>query len=1363
MTLNRPPRIPQPLPRVVVSLPELPRQPASSGGMNWLTVGLPAAALLLSMLVFGALGQGGLSQMVRFLPLVLVGSIGSLLTFSASRRSSRKALAESRRVYQERVEAARRRLSSLSDEQRRILERRHPGPAGCLALVREGDLRLGERRPADEDFLCLRLGLGDVPTSFLIERPSSRVDAVTNSEEVIQEEVICREYARLAGAPCALDLRRTGFLGIVGERNARERLAQALWIEAAVFHWPTELRMSSLLREAESRSWEGLEALPHAPATRNLEPSSGGTARSGVWAGLEALLDRQINEFSQASIGHLQGEAALPASLVLMEAPVEAPDAVRLAAMVEQGPSRGIFGLVLAEAVESLPGGCGAIAVCTKDRIELIDCREDGHRIVVRADDVDPRLARGLSGSLARAGVPSVEQQHRLPEIVRLTELFGAQAPCDLPVESWWRSCGPDGLLRAPIGILEGGERLIFDLNDHEAAHGPHGLIGGMTGSGKSELLRVMLLSLALTHSPRRVNFALVDFKGGAAFGGLTGLPHTVGVVTDIENHESYAERVIQCLMGEAERRKRLLEAARVDYRLGRAHIDDLWRLPVHPVLPRLVVVFDEFAEFRQRHPVESRRLISIARQGRSLGIHLILATQNIAAAIDPEIRQNSSFLICLRVAEAADSQHLIGIPDAVDLPRGRAFLHAHGTQIFQSAFTGGELAPGLEYGAPGQVTIVHPGGRKEVRPIALTGDKTGVEVRRITEAEGLIERVLRAASAIGMGETSVVWPPPLPVRLALPDLLAEWSIPTWDGNNWPEEASAGNLLAPVPIFGLADRPLERKQELVLPQADQGSGHVLVFGAAGTGKSTALRTAAVSLAMRHSPELLHLYVLDLASQPALRILECLPHVGAVVLRTEEERIERLLRWLSAEVERRIALFRQARVDRWSDYALRVANSDLPAIYLLVDSIGDARRSPVPDLAKRLSGLVGAASLGIHLVVSAALQADITMDLFSNISFRLCLHQADPTEYLRTVGRPGEARLQEEQNSLPPPGRGFLRGNPPVECQVAQPLRGHADFEQIQALQSLGSGMCQSWTGTLPSVIPTLASWVSFSPGEPRACSESGGPPAPDWIPLGVEHQGLQPAGLSLSEEGPGFLLAGVSPKCGKTTLLRHWLLHLVERLAPTELQLLLCDFHCRTLTAFRHLPHCFGYVSRPSEIEPIYLRLHAEVERRRRGLEYADGDKEPEDPLLLMVADDYDVLCSTDEGATRLLRQEFVFGKRLRLGCLLSGNAAELPRDFDDPLMAKVRRNGCGVLLGGVEGIEQFNNSRRPVGQPSGGLPPGRGFLIRHGRIDLIQAAHFADQGENPQGVLEQRLWQIANRAETVLEPDGSVHCIGQT
>jgi S-DNA-T family DNA segregation ATPase FtsK/SpoIIIE len=1276
-------------------------------------------------LIFGTMGGESAGSVLRFLPLVLVGSLGSLLTAAATRRASQRASTEAQRAYEARIDAAGQRLAELAEEQRQILEERHPGPEGCVALARAGSPRLGERRPADEDFLCLRLGRGDVAPTFQLETSGSDDEHASTDDSPGRAHALRRAYAALPGAPTTKDLRRVGFLGIVGERNDRARLAQALWIECAVFHWPADLRMWILTGEGAAGEWTDLRAIPH------VDPRGEDGARPAAHEALASLLslvERRADVADNLAGHRPPASPALPAHFVVID-----PGSCGLARqdldrLLEAGPGCGVYGVVLDERIEDLPQGCGAIAACSRDQIEVIDCRESGVRRRLRPDDVDPRQVRSLAEAFRRAGLPRPEPPRRFPDVVSLLSLFGCDNPSGLPVEEWWGSTRPDGSLRFPIGVLEGGARLVFDLNDGDLAHGPHGLIGGMTGSGKSELLKAMLLSLALTHSPRRVSFALVDYKGGAAFAGLTGLPHTLGVVTDIEGHASYAERVIQCLTGEAERRKRLLEAARLDFGLGRAHIDDLWNLPVHPVLPRLLVVFDEFAEFRQRHPVESRRLISLARQGRSLGIHLILATQNIAAAVDPEIRQNISFLICLRVAESSDSQHLIGRPDAVDLPRGRGFLKAHGIQLFQSAYSGEKLPADSAGEESSCVTVVHPGGRRERRPRATVAMRGA----RPTEAEAVVARILAASAATGMADADAAWPPPLPVHLTLPDVLAERGVAAWDGRDWPQPLEEVRAI-PLPILGLADRPLERRQDLVTPPADQGEGHVIVLGAAGTGKSTALRTAAVSLAMRYPPDVLHLYVLDLAGQPALRRLEGLPHVAAVVQRGEEERIERLMRWLQAEVERRTEIFRRARIDHWRDLPGVDAGESLPALYVLVDSIGEARRSPVPDLARRLSSLIHAAPLGIYLAASAATQSDLPGDLFASVSFRLSLHQPDASEYVRTVGRPSESRLQEEQNASPPSGRGYLRGNPPLEVQIALPVRGQTDLAQLQGLEALASAMHDSWSGACPEDIPVLGTWIVARPS-PAGAPQRVDSQAPDWVQLGVEYETLDPAGLGLTEDGPMFLVAGAGPRSGKTTVLRTWILQLAEQLRPSDVQFLLCDIASRTLRPLADLPHCFGYLSRLEDLASAVERVQAEAGRRRAARETAPDSGPVAWPWLILVVDDFDVLSATDDGLSAGLREAFARARHLRLGCILSGNAADLPRDFDDPLIARVRRGGSGVLLGAAEGLEQFNNARRPSGAASSGLPAGRGYLIRRGRVDLIQACHFAemsrDQGE---------------------------------
>jgi S-DNA-T family DNA segregation ATPase FtsK/SpoIIIE len=888
-----------------------------------------------------------------------------------------------------------------------------------------------------------------------------------------------------------------------------------------------------------------------------------------------------------------------------------------------------------------------------------------------------------------------------------------------------------------------------------------------MTGSGKSEVLKTILLALAATHSPYDLNFALIDYKGGAAFYELAQLPHTVGVVTDIESHSSYAERVILALTGEIEHRKRVLENARVSFGFGRSHVDEYRQLTVKRPLPRLVIVFDEFAEFKERHPEESKRLISIARQGRSLGVHLILATQNIEAAVDPEILQNSTFRICLRVSEVQDSVQMIGIPDAVDLTRGRAFFQAQTRQLFQTAYAGGTYGDDQD-GRVSAKTIQKfwPDGRRETIELPQWSDgREGTDLAseaQFTEAQAIVGRLVEAARNLKLKKPPPVWPDPLRDRIYLPDLLTKHFTGGWNGEewqacrSWTEQAEVPSKVNP--LLGLYDHPAQQKQILFQIDPRRGGGHLLVFGSAGTGKSTLLRTIVTSLALTRAPDEVHFYILDFGGQSTLKVLDSMPHVGAVVTRFEMERIERLISFIHDEISRRNDLFRGAHVDSYDDYNARVKpKARLPSIYLIIDGYGDFRRSVDVEVARSVSTLIsGGAASGLYMVISASLQSEIPNDLFANINLRLTFHQADQTEYFRIVGRPSEAKIQEEISTPPPPGRGLLRGTPPLEFQAALPTKGHSDEEQFQELRQLASLMKVSWKGATPPEIQSLPLLVTLH--EPDE--------APVTMPediqvklstiLGQDYQTLASIGLSLTDDGPTFLVASTSPQSGKTSILQTWILGLVERFSPEKLQLILPDFHSRTLMAFRGIPHTMAYIDSLSSMQATLSQLAEEIENRQEALESA-YEKDPDRfnardfvnqwPHLLIVIDDYDMFSARAENASKQFGDMMAVAGDLGVSMIVAGNVSELPRDYDDPLMQRIRRHGCGLLLSGSEGLEQFNNARRPPDQPSAGLPQGRGYLVKRGQVRLFQAAAFWQEGEDTASALLRRVENVEKKS----------------
>ncbi len=1372
MEFNRPPRIQPDLPEETVEIPEPRNIPAKPGALNVLSIGLPLGAVLLTVVLMSSGGAGGLSYL-RFLPIMLATYLATGLTFVLGNRNYKKDLAKERDSYRNELRSVEARLQDQGAKVRQVWELQNPPPGECLQRARRKDPRLGERRPGDHDFLALRLGIGAVPAPFEISTPETKKPPEGFAEEYDFVSTLRDTYSIIHEAPIAANLSLVGSIGIAGELEDANSLARALIGQLVTHHWPGEVQLAGVGTPSSGTTWDWTGDLPQLSGSLGAGFSIESLEQLNAWMNeLEGeLQDRdQLREAHQKTAAGREPQIPLPRLVLLFSGLPQEFKHPAMARLLRDGRHLGVHGIFLAKQPEFIPGECGAVVAMGGDRTRYSETGEAGLKAECVADGMSLAHAASLAKALGSIEWPLTSNIAQPPASIGFLEMLGVQDVESLPIEDWWDGQPPWGYLRVPIGRISATADLIFDLNDKDGAHGPHGLIGGMTGSGKSEILKTILLSLAATHNPYDLNFALIDYKGGAAFNELAQLPHTVGVVTDIESHATYAERVIQALAGEIEHRKRVLERARSTFSFGRSHIDEYRQIAVRRPMPRLVIVFDEFAEFKQRNPEESKRLISFARLGRSLGVHLILATQNIEAAVDPEILQNSTFRLCLRVSQAQDSVQMIGIPDAVNLPRGRAYFLAQTRQLFQAAYAGGAYRGTGDGFKPRQITWIKPDGIRE--SAALPELQSGAlqdparDSTQYSETQAVVDRIVACARRMRLKRPPAVWPDPLPARIYLPEVLSRHFTGGWDGSRWLParawRASEGDGKVAYPVLGIYDQPAEQRQVVFQIDPDKGGQHLLVFGSAGSGKSSLLRTLVSSLARLHTPDHAHIYIMDFGGQSSLKVLEGLPHVGAVVTRFEEERTARLMAFMHAEFARRNELLRKRRVDNWRDYNGQAGEgAQLPALYLLIDGYGEFKRSVPAELAKSLITLVGGgAATGLFLVISSSLQSELPNDLFANINLRLTFHQADQTEYFRIVGRPSEAKIREDIERPPPPGRGLLRGTPPLEFQAALPVTGKTDDEQISLLGSMASEMSKAWRGETPQPIQSLPMLISLPHPEPGRPVTSTDPTESFTAFLGRDYETLSSVELSLRGDGPAFLVAGVSPQSGKTSLLRTWVIGLAEHTDPAALKFIFFDFHTRTMLPFRNLPHTQSFVGASAGMEKALAELIEESKRRSEAVEKEfelDPDHFDQDrlvakwPRIFVIIDDYDRFASRAEEGKQLLADCLATGGELGIQFAVAGDTSELPRDFDDPFIRDIRKHGCGVLLSGMEGVEQFNKARRIPGEPGSGLPAGRGYLIKRGQARLIQSAVYWQEGQEPDIALNERIEHLAAlHAQTV-------------
>lgn len=688
-TFNRPPRILRVLPTDEIEIPAPPAPPslALSASLGFILIPAVTGVFYLIALVARG-GQGG--NVWFSLPIIIISfvSVGfGVWNYITQRRSQERARLEYANAYAETLVQVRAHLHHLDDAQRRVREENDPDPTTLMAIAcgRGADAlpeaRLWERRPNDDDFLRLRVGRGDLPTSIAIKPP--RANQFQYSPELRQALDLAREFSIVRNVPVTLPLREYGSMGIAGSDEEVVSFVYALIWQIVVHHAPNEVRLAVFWSIRFDSFWSWLRWLPH---TRAFDDESYRLlARyDGDPEHLTQVMESLQRELHQRSE---YGAANRPHVIVILDSyPTFGAGYDLFGNLIARGRDLKFGVLCLVNESQQTPGACGGyIELASRATLALAGVG-GGYR-----DFVPDRVSRDDSDRLARrlAAVTqvSLDTRNELPRSVRFSTLLGLGELKEYQPDRWWRDPEnpSDSWHPVPVGMTGPDvhqDRLLINLN--EGFHGVHGIVAGTTGSGKSEFLLTFLMSLAVLHSPDRLNLMLIDFKGGATFKDLENLPHTVGVVTDLEGYQ--AERALLAINSELDRRKHRLQRA------GVANIREYRRKQRQPSLapvPNLMIVIDEFDEMVRDYPDFVHELIRVAKQGRSLGVHLLFATQQ-PSQVKEGLLRNLTYWIALRVTSAEDSKTMVSIPDAAYLTTetpGRGYFRVNKQVVaFQSA-----------------------------------------------------------------------------------------------------------------------------------------------------------------------------------------------------------------------------------------------------------------------------------------------------------------------------------------------------------------------------------------------------------------------------------------------------------------------------------------------------------------------------------------------------------------------------------------------------------------------------------------------------------------------------------------------------
>ncbi|AXQ79543.1 type VII secretion protein EssC [Streptococcus chenjunshii] len=946
-------------------------------------------------------------------------------------------------------------LEALARDQRQGQFYHYPDTVQLDEMAAQYHHRIYEKTLQQFDALHYRLGLGKVAASYPLKYSQTERSGQTDPLEA-QGYQLYQKSRELTGMPIAANLMH-GPVGYTGPRALVLEQLQLMVRQLAFFHSYHDLQFIVVLPEEEVSQWSWLRWLPHAKLqalnVRGLVYNQ--RTRDQVLTSLNQTL--KVRQ-GQRQEGQKERTVFSPHYVVLVTDRSLMMDHVIMEFFTEDPTALGCSLVFVEDVLSSLSENVQTI-VTIKDRNSGELVLEEGElRAVPFALDHFP--AGYDKEALSRRLAPLNHLQNlkaSIPETVSFLELYGVETVSELGIAKRWASHAPHRTLSVPLGLR--GQEDVVALDLHEQAHGPHGLIAGTTGSGKSELIQSYILSLAVSFHPYDVGFLLIDYKGGGMANLFKDLPHLLGTITNLDGAQS--RRALIAIDAELKRRQRLFS------QYGVNHINAYQKLfkegEAKEPLPHLFLISDEFAELKANQSDFMDDLVSTARLGRSLGVHLILATQKPSGVVNDQIWSNARFKIALKVANRQDSTEMLKTPDAAEITQtGRAYLQVGNNEVyelFQSAWSGAPYQP--EKAAQGiadqTIYAINALGQYELLNQDLSGLDGAQSIEEVpTELEAVVAEIGSVAAREHIGELTKPWLPPLKERIYAQDLR-----PGSFKEHW-QEAKEG-LSA---LLGFVDLPRLQTQEIVSHNFER-QGNLVIYSGPGMGKSTLLQTMIMDLAQQHTPENVQFYLFDFGTNGLLP-LRRLPHVIDSLSLEDTEKLPKFMRRIREEIARRKRLFSRYSAANMTMYR-QMSGDRLPYVFLMIDGYDSLREDT--EIGPNLEGTIQSvardgSSLGIYVVITASRSGIIRPALQANMKSRLIFKMTDENDNKTLMGR--HDYLMEDL-----PGRGLVRYDGPEVFQAALPAYGAEHFEVLENLQNLVAQMDSAWLGPRPLPIPVV--------------------------------------------------------------------------------------------------------------------------------------------------------------------------------------------------------------------------------------------------------------------------------------------------
>ncbi|HET6734478.1 type VII secretion protein EccCa [Mycobacterium sp.] len=1276
------------------------------------------------------------NPMFLLFPMMMIMSMAGMFMGGGRTGKAAAELNEERKDYFSYLANLREEADTTGEEQRTALEWSHPDPRALADVV--GTRRMWERRPTDADYCHVRVGIGTHRLATRLMAPETGPPEDLEPVSTVALRRFVKTHSVVHALPTAVSLRAFPTITFEGERKLAQQLVRSMVLELCTFHGPDHVQVAVVTANPDGENWSWVKWLPHAQHAVTRDGMGSMRLLFPTLELLETALAAELaergrfNRNAQPTEGLKQLVVVLDDGFVtgderlITDAGMDSVTVLDLNGRRDGAAARRSLQLVVEREDVAARTAVGVERFATPDAITIAEAETTARRI-------------GRFRPANAAHIVSLESDSKAmdPGLMALLKIPDA---AEIVPEEVWRPRSPRERLRVPIGITPNGQPIELDIKESaEAGMGPHGLCIGATGSGKSEFLRTLVLSMITSHSPEALNLVLVDFKGGATFLGLDGIAHIAAIITNLEDELTLVDRMRDALAGEINRRQELLRSAGnfvnvTEYERARANGADL------EPLPALFIVVDEFSELLSQKPDFAELFVMIGRLGRSLHIHLLLASQRLEEGKLRGLDSHLSYRIGLKTFSAGESRSVLGVPDAYHLPSvpGSAFLKCDASEPirFNTSYVSGEYVKPRVSARTGRVSqlgalapklFTATPVKKDLAPAPVVG--TMVDDREPSSAQApskptkitLLDLVVSRLRGHGR-PAHEVWLPPLDESPAVNELLPEtdWTAP---------QNVNGELLMPL---GVVDRPYDQRRDLLMVDLSGAKGNVAVVGGPQSGKSTTLRSLILAAAATHTPEQLQFYCLDFGGGTLASLMK-LPHVGGVAGRMDADAIRRTVAEVAGVLRAREQLFRDLGIESMRDFRQRKAHlATLPPGEaaqdpLSQDNFGDvvlvidgwaSIKSDFDSLEPVLQSLaLQGLSYGVHLAISASRWMEIRPAVKDMLGTRIELRLGDPIDSemgrksaeLVPIGRPGRGINSERLHILTALPRldssSSVEDLPAGVASAVEAVRAHYDGREAQRVRMLPHNIDRDAVVRAARVAGRLSK---------------------SRIVIGINEEELAPVVVDFDAQP--HLVAFADTECGKSGLLRNIAAGVMENATPVEAKIILVDFR-RSLLGAVPDEYLGGYATAPQSCAELMTALAGALKDRLPPSDITQQQLKDRSwwsgPDLFVMIDDYDLIPGGSLNHPLGPLVEYLAQARdIGLRIIVTRRSGGAGRAMMDPIVGRLKDLSCNGLV--------MSGSREEGGLFGGykatAMPPGRGMLIsRTMKSGVIQLSRMPD------------------------------------